>query len=107
MRTARDIIALVIASIETDISTAQSNYAYAEGERSRINEEKKLVLKNGMDYFMACATYDNSLGFHSGCAFENRERIEALRSRLNFYKSLDAKCAEEEKLEEVKEDEDD
>lgn len=105
MRTARNIIAIEIALIEADISTAESNYAYAEGERRRIGEEKMRTISNGMDYITATSIYNYPIGFHCGCAFENEQRIEALKARLNYWKSLDEKCAEEEKLAEAEEDE--
>lgn len=105
MTTARDIITLVIQSIVSDIRTAESNYAYAEGERSRLHEKKMQALKNGEDYFIASDKYNDSLGFHSGCAFENEERIGALNRRLDYWKSLDERCAEEEMLEKAEEDE--
>ena len=104
MRTARDIIRIVIESIERDIDMAESQYAFSEGERSRIHDEKMHDVNIGMDYFRATSIYDHSIGFHAGCAFEHEEKIKVLRGRLNYWKSLDERCAEEEKLAEAEED---
>jgi len=95
MTTARDIIKLVYQSIETDIDIAQMAIEYAERETEHIIRQKELCeASNG--HLVAESTYNNPLGYYHGIIFENKERINALRNRLNYWKSLEKRCIEEE-----------
>lgn len=105
MRTARDIIALVIQSIEMDIEHAQMALENADAETECTNEDKRLCVESGKGILVAESTYNWRIGYYDGITFENKYRIDALKRRLDYWKSLDERCAEEEKLEDVKEDE--
>lgn len=100
MRTARNIISLIFQSIETDIEQAQWAIEYANAETGRLIKQKESC----ESYLVAESTYNEPLGFYHGIILENNERINALRRRLDYWKSLDERCAEEEKLEEAEED---
>lgn len=104
MRTARDIIELVIQSIEMDIEHSQWAMEYAVGETKRIIEEMKSCDESGKGLLVAEATFNEPLGYYHGIRFENEHRIEALTKRLDYWKSLDEKCAEEEKPAKAEED---
>ena len=107
MRTARDIIGMVIRSIKADIDMEESMYEFCKGESNRIHAEKMHEMDNGMDYYRATSIYDHPIGFHAGCAYEHEDKIKELRGKLSYWKSLDERCAEEEKLAEAEEDEED
>lgn len=105
MRTARDIIKLVCESIEMDIEHAQWAIENADAETKCAIEDKKLCVESGKGILVAESTYNWQIGYYHGITFENKERIDALKRRLDYWKSLDERCTEEEKLEETKEDE--
>ena len=105
MTTARDIIRLVFQSLETDIEHAQWAIENADAESKRTIEDQKLCEASGKGILVAEATYNWQLGFYHGITFENEHRIEALKRRLDYWKSLDERCAEEEMLEKAEEDE--
>lgn len=104
MRTAREIIELVIESIEMDIKHAQGIIEYSDGEIKHLNEQKASCYERTNSYTVADATYDGPIGRYHGIIFDNKERIDALNRRLDYWKSLDEICAEEEKLAEAEED---
>lgn len=104
MRTARNIIALVIQSIEMDIEHAQWAIENADAETKRTIEDKKLCVESGKGILVAESTYNWQIGFYHGITFENEERIDALKRRLDYWKSLDERCAEEEMLAEAEEE---
>lgn len=105
MTTARDIIALVIQSIEVDIEHAHGIIEYSDGEIKHLNEQKASCYERTNSYTVADATYDGPIGRYHGIIFDNKERINALNRMLDYWRSLDEICAEEEKLEEAEEDE--
>lgn len=107
MTTARDIITLVFQSIETDIEHAQGIIEYAGEEIEHLTEQKKLCYERGKSSIVADATYDEPIGYYRGIIFDNEEIIKALKRRLDYWKSLDEQCAEEEMLEKAEEDEED
>lgn len=105
MTTARDIITLVIESIKMDIEHAQWAIENADAETKRTIEDKKLCVESGKGILVAESTYNWQIGYYHGITFENDHRIDALKRRLDYWKSLDERCAEEEKLAEEEEDE--
>lgn len=105
MITARNVISLVIEAIEMDIIIAASDLEYAEKQVRNLKTDKNNRILAGVETRVADATYNHSIGFHSGCAFENKERIKALRRRLEFYKLLDEECIKEELKAEQEEEE--
>ncbi len=105
MRTARDIIKLVCESIEMDIENTQMAIENADAETKCTIEDKKLCVESGKGILVAESTYNWRIGYYDGITFENKHRIDALKRRLDYWKSLDERCAEEEELAMQKEDE--
>lgn len=105
MTTARDVIRLVLRSIDTDIELTEKSLEFAQATQIINKEEKHNLLVSGVDYTIASARYDQTIGFYSGMVAECKDRIASLHRRREYYVSLDKKCAEEEALEAVKEDE--
>ena len=105
MTTARGIIRLIFESIEMDIEHAQWAIEYANTEIERLIKQKELCEASGKGYLVAESTYNEPLGYYHGIIFENEHRIDALKRRLDYWKSLDEGCAEEEMLEKAEEDE--
>lgn len=95
MTTPRDIIRLVFQSIEMDIEHAQWAIEYAEKEIGHLIEQKK-DCESARGYVASQLTYNESLGYYHGIIFDNKQKIEAYKGRLDYWKSLDEKCAEEE-----------
>lgn len=99
MTTARDVIRLVIADIDTEIKMLESSLRYAEAKKSINNDSKKMAMAAGDDYLVASATYDVSIGYHAGLADECEDRINVLKRKRDYYQSLDKLYADEEKEE--------
>ena len=105
MTTAREVIRLVLRSIDTDIDLTKKSLEYAQAVKLKNREEKIKALESGVDYILASEKYDVSIGYYSGMEFECRDRLGALNRRRDYYVSLDMQCAEEESLEAEQEDE--
>ena len=105
MTTAREVIRLVLRSIDTDIELTKTSLEYAQAKKMINKDEKRMALASGVDYIYASEKYDSSIGFYSGMESECRDRLGALNRRREYYVSLDMQCAEEEALEAVQEDE--
>lgn len=105
MTTARDIIRLVLRSIDFELELLESSLEYAEIKKREKKEGKLQAMISGANHLVAADEFDYSIGFHSGLACECRDRIDSLKRRREYYESLDKTCADEEAQEAVQEDE--
>lgn len=105
MTTAREVLRLVLRSIDTDLELTKTSLEYAQAKKMINKDEKRMALASGIDYMIAADRYDSSIGFYSGMESECRDRIAALNRRREYYVLLDMQCAEEESKEAVQEDE--
>ena len=64
MTTAREVIRLVLRSIDTDIDLTKKSLEFAQALKLKNREEKINALESGVDYILASEKYDVSIGFY-------------------------------------------
>lgn len=96
MATAKDVIRYVIEDIDSEINMLEALRKKANDKHFKIKERKRSAMATGTDYLTACENFDHSLGYYAGTADEYESSINVLKSKRDYYSSLEFLFTEEE-----------